>query len=304
MITIETEILLRPELAAHRFLPEGPQVAGPDTISWVSIQHGPESRFGSLNLLNMKTGQNKNIPLAGRPGFAFPQSAPNTFLIGLERCVGLFDTVTGKWDPVTDELEQGVEGTILNDGEPYADGVVFGAKDVNFKEKKAGLYLWQNSISKLTVIRTDQTCSNGKVITQDGHTLTVLDIDTPDRTVDRFTINLETAEATEREVVINLKSRDDYPDGMVATPDGKSVIIAFYNPNDVEFGVAEQFSLKTGEVEARWTTPKSPRVTCPLLLESDGKIQLVLTTAVEDMTEVQLEQHENAGSMFISETSF
>jgi sugar lactone lactonase YvrE len=301
-----TTVLHRPESAELRFLPEGPQVVSQDVISWVAIQHDAEATVGTLNLLNVKTGETQEFPLSGRPGFAFPLSESGSFLIGLERHVGVFDSTVdgGDWKTVTDELEQGVSGTIINDGEPFADGVIFGAKDTSFSTPKAGLYLWRRSDSSCVALRNDQTCSNGKVIIGDGNEITVLDIDTPTKTIVRFTVNVAEGTATEREVVIDLRDRHEFPDGMVATPDGKSVIVAFYNPYDVDCGIARQFSLATGVVEAFWTTDKSPRVTCPLLMEIDGQVKLILTTADEGMSSEQQAQHENAGAIFMGDTEF
>jgi sugar lactone lactonase YvrE len=301
-----TEILHSPESAALRYLPEGPQIVSDDVISWVAIQHGSDSQVGSLNLLNVQTGDTTQFALPGRPGFAFPLAADGKFLIGLERHVGVFDSnkTADNWQPVTEELEQGVSNTIINDGEPFAGGVVFGTKDLEFNDPKAGLYLWRSTDSSCVKLRGDQTCSNGKVITADGNEVTVFDIDTPTKTIVRFTLDVANGTATAWETLIDLRDGDDFPDGMVATPDGNSIIVAFYNPNDGEYGVARQFSLATGEVEAIWTTEKSPRVTCPLLMEIDGQVKLILTTADEGMSSEQQEQHVNAGRLFIGDTEF
>lgn len=303
-----TTLLHRPKTDSLRFLPEGPQVVSDDTINWVAIQHGKGVAVGSLNLLNVKTGAATEFFLPGRPGFAFPLKQVGKFLIGLERQLGVFDsnavTDADRWRSVSEELEQGVAGTIINDGEPFPGGVIFGCKDTSFKEAKAGLYLWRSADSSCVVLRRDQTCSNGKVISGTGNEITVLDIDTPTKTIVRFTVDVATGTASEREIVIDLRDRHEYPDGMVATPDGKSVIVAFYNPFDVECGVARQFSLETGSVEAFWTTDKSPRVTCPLLMEIDGRVKLILTTADEGLTAEQQQKHKNAGALFIGETEF
>jgi hypothetical protein len=88
---------------------------------------------------------------------------------------------------------------------------------------------------------------------------------------------------------------------MVDAGDG-SAIIAFYNPNRGGPGIARRFRLATGETLEEWTTPGSPRVTCPLLLRRDGRIQLVLTTAVEGMPNDMRPAALNAGNLFIGPT--
>ena len=60
----------------------------------------------------------------------------------------------------------------------------------------------------------------------------------------------------------------------------------------------------SGAVIEDWTTPGSPRVTCPLLFEHGGHVRLVLTTATEGMPEDQRTQCPNAGNLFWAETSF
>ncbi len=304
MQEFSTRLLFRPETAEQRFLPEGPYPNGDGLLSWVSIQHGVEQSVGSLNLLDLAVGTNRNIALPGRPGFAFPTHRDGEFVIGLEREVGLFQIEDASWTPLTEPLEIGVDGTIVNDGVAFSGGLVFGCKDVTFTEKKAGLYLWRRSDRQTIKLRSDQVCSNGKVIFGDGDIVTLLDIDTPTKQVVRYSLNVAAGELSEPEVVVDLTSQSDFPDGMIATPDGQSVIIAFYNPADVDFGAARQYSLQDGSLEAVWAVEKSPRVTCPQLVRIDGSVKLVLTTADEGMTPEQQARHTNAGCLFIADTEF
>lgn len=299
-----TSVLYRPDSLEQRFLPEGPYPYGTDQLSWVAIQHGADATNGAINIFDFATGTNETFNLAGRPGFAFPTNEPGTFVVGQEREVGLFNTGSGKWSPFDGELESGVECTVLNDGVVFSGGLVFGCKDLKFAESKAGLYLWRRSDRQFIQLRNDQVCSNGKIITGDGDHVTLIDIDTPTKTVVRYALNVASGELSSAEVVVDLRDRDDFPDGMIATPDGQSVIIAFYNPNDVDCGQACQFSLADGSAQAVWQTEKSPRVTCPQLVETGGRIVLVLTTADEGMTAEQQDRHVNAGCLFTAETDF
>jgi sugar lactone lactonase YvrE len=90
---------------------------------------------------------------------------------------------------------------------------------------------------------------------------------------------------------------------MIDAGDG-SVIIAFYNPAPVSDGRAILFELRTGAAIEEWTTPSSPRVTCPLLIERDGRVRLVLTTATEGMPEQQRADCPHAGDLFWAQTGF
>lgn len=299
-----TEVLFRPESEQLRFLPEGPYPNGDDRLSWVGIQHGADAKTGSLNLFDFTSGSNTSIDLPGRPGFAFPTNRDGVFVTGMERQVGLFDTNDSSFKPLGDPVESGVTGTVINDGVVFSGGLIFGCKDLNFAEAKAGLYLWRRSDWQTIRLRDDQTCSNGKVVFGDGERVTLLDIDTPTKTVVRYEFDVADGRLSPPEIVVDLRKGDVFPDGMIATPDGASVIIAFYNPADAAFGEAKQFSLATGEVEAVWRTEKSPRVTCPQLVERDGQIKLVLTTADEGMSPEQQAMHTNAGALFIGDTEF
>ena len=306
-----TRLLFRPETAEQRFLPEGPYPCGDGLLSWVSIQHGTGQTVGSLNLLDLAAGTNRNVPLPGRPGFAFPTNRDGEFVIGLEREVGLYRIADASWTPLTETLETDVENTIVNDGVAFSGGLIFGCKDPNFTDPKAGLYLWRRSDGQTIKLRSDQVCSNGKVIFGNGDIVTLLDIDTPTKQVVRYSLNVAAGELSERKVVVDLNSRDDFPDdfpdGMIATPDRQSVIIAFYHPEQarpVDLGTARQYSLQDGSLEAVWTVEKSPRVTCPQLVRIDGSVKLILTTADEGMKPEQQARHTNAGCLFIADTDF
>jgi sugar lactone lactonase YvrE len=153
-------------------------------------------------------------------------------------------------------------------------------------------------------IQVNQTCSNGKVVVPDGTAWSLYDIDTPTQKVVKYRLEVESEFLVGPEDFIDLTAEDHYPDGMRITPDGQSMVIAFFNPANVPHGIARQYSLKDGSVEAEWQVPKSPRVTCPAFVEIDGKVKLMLTTAVEGMPEDELAQQENAGAIFIADTDF
>ena len=144
------------------------------------------------------------------------------------------DTATGEYRAVSESIDSSVENTIINDGIPFEEGIVFGAKDLEFATKKAGLYFWRAEDWELIRLRDDQICSNGKVITADIEGWSLLDIDTPTQQVIRYRLNTKEGTLSEPDVILDLTHLEIFPDGMVATPDGRSVIIAFYNPQASE----------------------------------------------------------------------
>ena len=302
--TTTCEILFRPESNALKFLPEGPYSGPAGVISWVGIQHGSDSTVGSVNLLTLATKTNQSFDLPGRPGFAFPTSKPNVYVCGVERSVGFFDCSNSTWQPLVDNVDAAVENTIINDGMIYGDNLIFGCKELEVKTKKAGLYLYRGADKKLIQLRNDQICSNGKAIVSGPDGLMLIDIDSPSKTVTTSILDIEAGTVGSQKVIVDVTSEDIFPDGLIVTPNGQSVIIAFYDPADPEFGVARQYGIESGQVEHIWSCPGSPRVTCPQLVEIDGSVRLVLTTAVEGMEPDQLARHTNAGCLFWGATNF
>lgn len=304
--TTVAEVLYLPDSEAARFLPEGPTALGVGKFSWVAIQHGPEATTGSLNIFDIESKTNQEFPIHGRPGFAKPTTAENTFLIGCEHELGLFNTVDNSWKQLTGDVDADVEGTTINDGTLYANNVVFGTKDLEFKTKKAGLYLYRGDDGQLIRLRDDQICSNGKDVIDSGTGgLFLIDIDTPTKKVVRYKIDIGSGSISDEEVVVDLAGVDAFPDGMIMSPDEQSLIVSFYNPNPAEYGETHQYSLYSGDIEHVWRTPGSPQATCPLLIEvADGSIKLVITTAVEFMPAERRDAAPNAGALFIADTKF
>jgi len=302
--TFTTEVLLPGDDPRLAFLPEGPIATDRSGFSWVSIQHAAESQKGSLNLFDWQTKTNVHYELHGRPGFAFATDRPGNFVAGIERSLCLVNVYDGSVVPLSDEIDVGVENTLINDGVAFEKGIVFGAKDLEFKTKKAGLYFWRYSDRQLIQLRDDQICSNGKVITGSGDQWCLLDIDTPTQQVVRYQLNTATGVLSEPETVLDFTQGDIFPDGMIATDDpGSSVIVAFYNPDAAEYGVARQFCIATGVLEAQWQTIGAPRVTCPLLMPTSQGTKLVLTTATEGMADDMYAEHPHSGSLFVGETN-
>ena len=300
--TSTAEVLYRPSDEQLRFLPEGPYSIGNDRLSWVSIQFSPESTVGALNLLDTTTGKNESHPLPGRPGFAFPTTDDQIFVVGLERQVVLYDLRKGVVDVLAEDIDGHTQGTIINDGVLLRDGVVFGCKDTSFEEHKAGLYFLRASDRRLFTLRSDQLCSNGKVTHPlGGDRFELLDIDTPTKKVVRYELDTDTGELTDATVSLDLNEDLAFPDGMIEVPGKHAVIIAMFNPESAEMGHAKQFCLNTGELEQVWEIPGSPQVTCPQLLRIGGEVKLLLTTAAENMSEEKLAEHPNAGCLFVGE---
>ncbi|MEM1071001.1 MAG: SMP-30/gluconolactonase/LRE family protein, partial [Planctomycetota bacterium] len=179
---------------------------------------------------------------------------------------------------------------------------IFGSE---FATKKAGLYLFRGQDQKLIRLRDDQICSNGKSIIEgaDGQ-LRLLDIDSPTRQIVSYRIDIAAGSIDAPAVVIDFEGDPGVPDGAIVTPDQKGIIVSVFRPEVAEFGETRWYDLASGELRCTWQTPGSPQNTCPALIPHDGQLKLLITTAVEHMSEEDQKRCPNAGQLFIADTDF
>ena len=297
-----------PGSEALRFLPEGPRVlrnypGGGAKLAWVAIQHGPDLLNGSINVLDLASGENQSFPVNGRPGFFAETSRPGTLLVGLERRLAYFDLLTGELK------ESGVsitadERVIINDGLAVEGGVLFGAKDLAFKEPIAALYFFDSQTRKVHTVFGGQTCSNGKFLRRDAGGATLIDIDSTPKSIARYRLDSKLERVIERSQVTAPSTLPGFPDGLRPLPDGESIVVAFYNPDAVSDGLVRQLRLSDGAVLCEWIVPGSPRVTCPEFVEIAGEVKLIFTTAVENMPAATRVLAPGAGTLYIADTPF
>lgn len=288
--------------AELRYLPEGPYPIAESRFSWVAIQHGAEAARGSLNRFRLDDGTNESFELPGRPGFAFPCRSDNTFIVGCERSLGLFNTQTAAWEVLREGIDQDVDNTIINDGTVFEDNLIFGTKDLAFAEKKAGLYLWRHRDGALIRLRDDQICSNGKAIrVESDGSPRLIDIDSPTRQIVSYRLDVDGGKLGDPQLLIDLTDDPAVPDGAILTPDGAGLIVSMFLPEPAEYGQTRLYDLATGQRICTWQTPGSPQNTCPALVRHDGGLKLVITTAAEHMNAETLRACPNAGEIFLGE---
>lgn len=291
-----------------RFLPEGPRVLrnhpdGGEKLGWVAIQHGPGLCEGSINVLDLSTGRNQSFPLPGRPGFFAETNRPGLLLVGIERRLGYFNLITGNLEETGPQVTTD-ERVIINEGLAIDGGVLFGAKDIEVNRPIASLYFFDSSTQKVRTVFGGQTCSNGKFFRRDANGATLIDIDSIPKTITRYRFDAQLERVLEHSQVTAASSLPGFPDGLRPSPDGESIIVAFYNPEAVADGVAQQLRLSDGEILCEWRIPGSPRVTCPEFVNVAGKVRLVFTTAVENMQPATRKLATGAGTMYIADTPF
>ncbi|AWM38051.1 SMP-30/Gluconolaconase/LRE-like region [Gemmata obscuriglobus] len=295
-----------------RFLPEGPRwltVGGKAGLAWVNIQLNSSAKNGELRVHfpDDQFAEDLIEPCPGRPGFALPIAGGNRMLVGVDKQLRVCDVANGKWSDPLATIPDDNPRTIINDAEivPGGRAVVFGTKDTQFDEeaKLAQLYLYTPEDNRISLLAAKQVCSNGKVFATDDRGLVLYDIDTPTRKVVRHRLDVAARTAVPDGVALDLSNQAGFPDGMCDCGDG-SVIVAFFNPDFVEAGRAVRFSLATGAALEEWTTPGSPRVTCPFLVKRPNGVKLILTTASEGMPADLRVKCPNAGCIFVASTEF
>ena len=184
---------------------------------------------------------------------------------------------------------------------PGGKAIVFGTKDMQFKEPIANLYLYTVDDNRVSLLADKQTCSNGKVFATDARGLILYDIDTPTRKVVRYRLDVAARTATPDGVALDLGGRGRLPgrDVRLRRRHGDRRVL---QPDFAEAGRAVRFDLATGKAVEEWTTPGSPRVTCPLLVKRPDGVKLILTTATEGMPADMRAKCPNAGCLFIADT--
>jgi len=218
-------------------------------------------------------------------------------LAGMGKQVGLIDLASNTWEPKTSIDDDNLRTTI-NDGEVSASGnvVVFGTKDLKFAEPIAKLYLLTVHGFHITELAEGHTCSNGKFFVSTKGETYLFDIDTPRRNIMKYHIDLESREIIGEERAVDLSGIAGFPDGMIDAGDG-SAIVAIYNPAMVNEGRVIRVELHSGEIIEEWRVPGSPRVTCPLLIEQDGRVDLIVTTCDEGMPPEIRAQNPQVGAL-------
>jgi sugar lactone lactonase YvrE len=267
---IQAVPFFRPATAELRYLPECPRAIG-NSLLWVSIQYAADQPRGGLNVLDLATGENCHHPLPGRPGFFAQTDDPALFVIGLERRLVLYDLARAQVIEILATLPDD-ERVIINDGIAIPGGLIFGTKHLQFALPIAALYHYDNATRELRELRGGQICSNGKFFDRD----TLIDIDSQPKTITEYRYD---GTLDPMRLIAPPNTLPALPDGLRPARGGTSIIVAYYNPEPVADGIAQEIRLSDGAVLTEWTLPGSPRVTCP---EVVGDF-VYFTTAVEGM---------------------
>lgn len=261
-------------------------------LIWVSIQYSAEEKLGGLNVLDLATRTNIHHPLPGRPGFFVETDQPGVLIIGLERRLVRYDLAERRILDTLGELPEN-DRIIINDGLGIPGAILFGTKDLEFRQPIAALYRYDYRTKQISELLGGQICSNGKYL----HDGLLVDIDSTPRTITEYRYN----GALERlRLIVPPDSLPGIPDGMRPARRGESVVVAFVNPDTRSDGLAQEIRLSDGAVLTEWIFPGAPRVTCPEPGELDGHPCWFFTTAVEGIAAEELALAPEAGTIFVA----
>ena len=308
------EPYFKPAREDLRFLPECPRVlrnypGSSAKLGWVAIQHAAGLVEGSVNVLDLESGSNTSFPLKGRPGFFAETTVPGVILVGFERQLAYFNLRTGDLGETIAHIDAD-PSAIINDGLAVEGGVLFGTKHVELCQPLAALYYYDFAARRVRTVVDKQFCSNGKFLRRDNEGVTLIDTDSIPKSISRYRLDSSLEHVLEHSMIKAPESLPAFPDGLRPCPAGKdgpegaSVIVAFYNPEEVADGLAQQIRLSDGAVLCEWMIPGSPRVTCPEFVMLRGEVKLVFTTAVEGMPSATRERAPGAGWLYIASTPF
>ncbi len=312
--------LYEPPSAGLRYLGEGAQLmaeSSPDNpiVGWVAIQHGADAPHGSINFLNLRTGENVTHEMPGRPGFFVQTDTPGVVIAGLTDALYLVDFRGPK--PVAHRTHHTISAGgkhVINDGWTSSKGIIFGSKATKWLEHDGELYFLPFNNPHLLRVANEIQCSNGIVeLKSSEKTLTFAYIDSPKGQVVELTVDYAAGTSNVSRVIADFTSEDAVPDGQRAAPlpgPVRRIVVAFFNPQKATHGIIREIDVVTGETTATWEVPGAARVTCLTFVPgralggSKDSVMLVATTADEGMpTEWHSDQPER-GCIFIGETHY
>src|SRR6185503_18403824 len=121
-----------------------------------NIQVAPDADEGDIHIHFPGTDGSDDSAMGcpGRPGFLLPLDEDGRVLVGVGKELRVADLQEGLWTEPLATIPDADPRTIINDGEivPGGKAVVFGTKDVQFKDPIAHLYLYTVDDERITVL--------------------------------------------------------------------------------------------------------------------------------------------------------
>mmetsp|Transcript_24618 Transcript_24618/g.30717 ORF Transcript_24618/g.30717 Transcript_24618/m.30717 type:complete len:301 (-) Transcript_24618:54-956(-) len=251
-----------------------------ETVYWIDIE-GKE-----LHQYDPENGAHKMWALPSRPG-SFAIACDGRFLFGFEEGFALYDLETRSIERIEGPYVQ--EGNLrLNDGKCDRQGRFICGGYNEDSEQACGVYQVDLDLSIKELFDFKVRCANSTCFSPDGRTMYFTD--SPSKQILAFDYNVDTGEASNKRVFVNIVSDDAVADGSTVDSLGylwnaewNSGLIRRYTPD--------------GTLDRTVRIPTAKRLTC---LSFGGKDldTLYITSASIDLTETELKEQPDAGALF------
>lgn len=240
----------------------------------------------TINIFNPASSENKIMQLEKMIGALIP-AENGKLLAALEDGLYLIDAETGEQQFLVNP-ESNTEETRFNDGKCDPGGRFWvGTMDLEENRPLGVLYCLDQNLD-LTEKLNELKISNGLAWSLDNQTMYY--IDSPTRKVVAFDYDLETAQISNRRVIIRFTEAEGVPDGMTIDAQGKLWI--------AHFGGAQvsRWNPETGEKIGRVDLPVSNVTSCAF--GGENLDQLYITTASVGLSEEEKNEQPLAGGIF------
>lgn len=240
----------------------------------------------TINIFNPASSENKIMQLEKMVGALIP-AENRKLLVALEDGLYLIDPQTLEKEFLVNP-DTNTDQTRFNDGKCDRRGRFWvGTMDLEENRRLGALYCLDQELD-LTEKLNEVKISNGLAWSLDNQTMYY--IDSPTRKVFAFDYDLETAQITNKRVIIEIPEAEGVPDGMTIDAEGKLWI--------AHFGGAQvsRWDPETGEKMDKVELPVSNVTSCAFGGENMDK--LYITTARVDLKDKEQEEQPYAGGIF------
>lgn len=240
----------------------------------------------TINIFNPASSENKIMQLEKMVGALIP-AENRKLLVALEDGLYLIDPQTLEKEFLVNP-DTNTDQTRFNDGKCDRRGRFWvGTMDLEENRRLGALYCLDQELD-LTEKLNEVKIFNGLAWSLDNQTMYY--IDSPTRKVFAFDYDLETAQITNKRVIIEIPEAEGVPDGMTIDAEGKLWI--------AHFGGAQvsRWDPETGEKMDKVELPVSNVTSCAFGGENMDK--LYITTARVDLKDKEQEEQPYAGGIF------
>jgi len=304
-----------PEDRELRYLPGGPQlISGTDptnpVMGWVGVRnHGGVRRLsGTLNLLNMASKVNVSYKMPGTIGFFVQTDKPGVYVSGITDTLCLVCSEENRGIRKTKYVIPGRRNFLT--GIATSCGLLFSVVGENLVGE---IYLLGPD-GHLQLVKTGVYCSGLAELFKDGERLHIVYSDRTRKQLVELSIHTDVGSFREVRCIRSFADEDTYPSGIRLAPTNddldRSIMVAFYSPEEAGYGLLRDIRLRDGETRADWDLVGSTWVTDLAVIPGEplggpkNSVKVMATTANADMGPDFRRTGFGRGSFYIGETDF